>query len=147
MGGQEINQLLGFQMLVNLVTNVVIVIMFGFYTTIGALDKKFYWPFLVVMLTPVIRIMLVGHWAQVMKDTSMKPFWTMSQMSTLDGSPKLERQVQKFSLQAAQKTARISAAGYFYITRTFGMSLLFIFLLVKFDRLERSSMMASILPT
>merc|ERR1719244_1707549 len=33
--GQEINQLLGFQMLVNLVTNVVIVIMFGFYTTIG----------------------------------------------------------------------------------------------------------------
>ena len=24
---------------------------------------------------------------------SMKPFWTMSQMSTLDGSPKLERQV------------------------------------------------------
>ena len=71
-------------MLVNLVTNVVIVIMFGFYTTIGALDSKifnslslhspyfpdkFYWPFLVVMLTPVIRIMLVGHWAQVMKDT------------------------------------------------------------------------------
>ena len=26
---------------------------------------------------------------------SMKPFWTMSQMSTLDGSPKLERQVKK----------------------------------------------------
>ena len=89
---------------------------------------------------------------------SMKPFWTMSQMSTLDGSPKLERQVeklpkssnpyiyiyvyahvhicpymsiyvskifqnftspqvQKLGLQAAQKTARISAAGYFYITR------------------------------
>ena len=31
--------------------------------------------------------------------------------------------------------------------QVFGMSLLFIFLLVKFDRLERSSMMASILPT
>jgi len=140
--GQEINQLLGFQMLVNLVTNVVIVIMFGFYTTIGALDNKFYWPFLVVMLTPVIRIMLVGHWAQVMKDTSMKPFWTMSQMSTLDGSPKLERQVQKFSLQASQKTARMSAAGYFFLTRStitkvFGMCLVVIFLLVKFDRLER----------
>jgi len=140
--GQEINQLLGFQMLVNLVTNVVIVIMFGFYTTIGALDNKFYWPFLVLMLTPVIRIMLVGHWAQVMKDTSMKPFWTMSQMSTLDGSPKLERQVQKFSLQASQKTARMSAAGYFYLTRStitkvFGMCLVVIFLLVKFDRLER----------
>merc|ERR1712107_11780 len=108
--GQEINQLLGFQILVHLVTSVVIM------------------------------------------DTSMKPFWTMSQMSTLDGSPKLERQVQKLGLQAAQKTARISAAGYFYITRNtitrvFGMSLLFIFLLVKFDRLERSSMMASILPT
>jgi len=143
--GQEINQLLGFQMLVNLVTNVVIVIMFGFYTTIGALDNQFYWPFLVVMLTPLIRIMLVGHWAQVMKDTSMKPFWTMSQMSTLDGSPKLERQVQKFSLQASQKTARMSAAGYFYltrstITRVFGMCLVVIFLLVKFDRLERAGL-------
>ena len=30
-------------MLVNLVTNVVIVIMFGFYTTIGALDSKSMW--------------------------------------------------------------------------------------------------------
>merc|ERR1719167_496 len=143
--GQEINQLLGFQMLVNLVTNIVIVIMFGFYTTIGALDNQFYWPLLVVMLTPLIRIMLVGHWAQVMKDTSMKPFWTMSQMSTLDGSPKLERQVQKLGLQAAQKTARISAAGYFYITRNtitrvFGMCLVVIFLLVKFDRLERAGL-------
>merc|ERR1712168_1175998 len=126
--------------------------MFGFYTVMGALDNKFYWPFLGILITPVLRIMLVGHWAQVMKDTSMKPFWTMSQMSTLDGSPKLERQVQKFSLQASQKTARMSAAGYFFltrntITRVFGMSLLFIFLLVKFDRLERSGMMATILPT
>jgi len=146
--GQEINQLLGFQMLVNLVTNVVIVIMFGFYTTMGALDNQFYWPFLVILLTPMIRIMLVGHWAQVMKDTSMKPFWTMSQMSTLDGSPKLERQVQKFSLQASQKTARMSAAGYFYLTRNtitkvFGLCLVVIFLLVKFDRLERTPMMTT----
>merc|ERR1711963_961695 len=150
--GQEINQLLGFQILVHLVTSVVIMVIFGFFTTITALDGKFYWPFLAIVITPMLRVLLIGHWAQVMKDTSMKPFWTMSQMSTLDGSPKLERQVQKLGLQAAQKTARISAAGYFYITRNtitrvFGMSLLFIFLLVKFDRLERSSMMASILPT
>merc|ERR1712200_403420 len=150
--GQEINQLLGFQILVHLVTSVVIMVIFGFFTTITALDGNFYWPFLAIVITPMLRVLLIGHWAQVMKDTSMKPFWTMSQMSTLDGSPKLERQVQKLGLQAAQKTARISAAGYFYITRNtitrvFGMSLLFIFLLVKFDRLERSSMMASILPT
>merc|ERR1712156_699185 len=96
----------------------------------------------VVMMTPLIRIMLVGHWAQVMKDTSMKPFWTMSQMSTLDGSPKLERQVQKFSLQASQKTARMSAAGYFQlsrntVTRIFGIVSVVIFILIKFDRLER----------
>jgi len=151
--GQEINQLLGFQILVHLVTSVVIMVIFGFFTTITALDGNFYWPFLAIVVTPMLRVLLIGHWAQVMKDTSMKPFWTMSQMSTLDGSPKLERQVQKLGLQAAQKTARISAAGYFYITRNtitrvFGMSLLFIFLLVKFDRLERSGMMMSnILPT
>merc|ERR1712158_79888 len=150
--GQEINQLLGFQILVHLVTSVVIMVIFGFFTTITALDGNFYWPFLAIVITPMLRVLLIGHWAQVMKDTSMKPFWTMSQMSTLDGSPKLERQVQKLGLQAAQKAARISAAGYFYITRNtitrvFGMSLLFIFLLVKFDRLERSEMMSTILPT
>merc|ERR1712045_284396 len=150
--GQEINQLLGFQILVHLVTSVVIMVVFGFFATITALDGKFYWPFLAIVVTPMLRVLLIGHWAQVMKDTSMKPFWTMSQMSTLDGSPKLERQVQKLGLQAAQKTARISAAGYFYITRNtitrvFGMSLLFIFLLVKFDRLERAGMMSTILPT
>merc|ERR1739844_267258 len=150
--GQEINQLLGFQILVHLVTRVMIKVIFGFFTTITALDGNFYWPFLAIVITPMLRVLLIGHWAQVMKDTSMKPFWTMSQMSTLDGSPKLERQVQKLGLQAAQKTARISAAGYFYITRNtitrvFGMSLLFIFLLVKFERLERSGMMSIVLPT
>jgi len=146
--GQEINQLLGFQILVHLVTSVALIVIFGFFTTVTALDGMFYWPFLCIMVTPVLRVLLVGHWAQVMKDTSMKPFWTMSQMSTLDGSPKLERQVQKLGLQAAQKTARISAAGYFSITRNtitrvFGMSLLFIFLLVKFDRLENGMVPSS----
>ena len=93
----------------------------------------------------------------------MKPFWTMSQMSTLDGSPKLERQGQKFSLQvtlvvlfwnvnllftgqASQKTARITAAGYFNITRNtitkvFGIVAVVIFILVKFDRLERAGLL------
>lgn len=139
---EEVNTLLGFQMLANLVTNVVILIMFGFYTIAGALDGKFYWPFLVIMLSPALRLMLVGHWAQIMKDTSMKPFWTISQMSTLDGSPKLERQVQKFSLQASQKTAGMKASGYFQlsrntVTRIFGIVSVVIFILIKFDRLER----------
>ena len=30
---------------------------------------EFYWPFLVIMVTPAIRLMLVGHWGQIMKDT------------------------------------------------------------------------------
>lgn len=33
---------------------------------------KFYWPFLVIMLSPALRLMLVGHWAQIMKDTVSK---------------------------------------------------------------------------
>ena len=37
---EEVNTLLGFQMLANLITNVVILIMFGFYTIAGALDGK-----------------------------------------------------------------------------------------------------------
>merc|ERR1719232_1534400 len=143
---EEVNTLLGFQMLANMITNVVILIMFGFFTIAGALDGKFYWPFLVIMLTPAIRLMLVGHWGQILKDTSMKPFWTISQMSTLDGSPKLERQVQKFSLQASQKTAGMKASGYFHlsrnmVTRIFGITCLVIFVLVKFDKMERFFMM------
>ena len=70
----QVNTLLGFQMLANLITNVVILIMFGFYTIAGALDGKFYWPFLVIMLTPAIRLMLVGHWGQILKDTVGLPF-------------------------------------------------------------------------
>jgi len=144
--GQEINSLLGFQMLVNLISNVVIIIMFGFYFSSTTYDGKCYWPFAVLLFSPVFRVLFIGHWAQVMKDTSMKPFWTMSQMSTLDGSPKLERQVQKFSLQASQKTARVTAAGYFYITRgtiskILGLIALMVFLLVKFDRMERTSIL------
>jgi len=143
---EEVNTLLGFQMLANLITNIVILIMFGFFTIAGALDGKFYWPFLIIMLTPAIRLMLVGHWGQILKDTSMKPFWTISQMSTLDGSPKLERQVQKFSLQASQKTAGMKASGYFHlsrnmVTRIFGITCLVIFVLVKFDKMERFFMM------
>lgn len=143
---EEVNTLLGFQMLANLITNVVILIMFGFFTIAGALDGKFYWPFLVIMLTPAIRLMLVGHWGQILKDTSMKPFWTISQMSTLDGSPKLERQVQKFSLQASQKTAGMKASGYFHlsrnmVTRVFGITCMVIFILVKFDKMEKFYMM------
>ena len=34
----------------------------------------------------------------------MKPFWTISQMSTLDGSPKLERQV---ALSAQKDVLRV----------------------------------------
>merc|ERR1719151_328270 len=143
---EEVNTLLGFQMLANMITNVVILIMFGFYTIAGALDGKFYWPFLVIMISPALRLMLVGHWAQIMKDTSMKPFWTISQMSTLDGSPKLERQVQKFSLQASQKTAGMKASGYFHlsrnmVTRVFGLISVAIFILVKFDKIERIYLM------
>ena len=36
----QVNTLLGFQMLANMITNVVIVIMFGFYTIAGALDGE-----------------------------------------------------------------------------------------------------------
>ena len=66
---EEVNTLLGFQMLANMITNVVVVIMFGFYTVAGALAGEFYWPFLVIMLTPALRLLLVGHWGQIMKDT------------------------------------------------------------------------------
>ena len=30
---------------------------------------NFYWPYLVIMITPALRLMLVGHWGQIVKDT------------------------------------------------------------------------------
>jgi hypothetical protein len=38
--GQEINQLLGFQILVHLITSVVIIVLFGFFTTATALEGR-----------------------------------------------------------------------------------------------------------
>lgn len=150
--GQEMNTLLGFQVLVTICCNIILLIMFSFFFVSTTFDGKFFWPFLVMILTPLLRIQLLGHWAQVMKDTSMKPFWTMSQMSTLDGSPKLERQVQKFQLQASQKSARFTASGYFYVTRKtitkiYGMVSLLVFLLWKFDSLENLYGMKNIMPS
>ena len=40
-----------------------------------------------------------------LRPQSMKPFWTMSGMSTLDGSPKLERQVD---LSAGHRLVRLN---------------------------------------
>ena len=58
----------------------------------------------------------------------------------------LFRQVQKFSLQASQKTAGMKASGYFHlsrnmVTRVFGLVSVAIFILVKFDKIERIYLM------
>ena len=74
----------------------------------------------------------------------------------------LLRQVQKFSLQASQKTAGMKASGYFHLSRNmvtrvscknifdkkimyypqvFGLISVAIFILVKFDKIERIYLM------
>ncbi len=42
---------------------------------------------------------------------------TICQMSTLDGSPRLERQVQKLTIQMNHQCPTLKAAGYFNIGR------------------------------
>ena len=63
----ETNHLLGFQILVNLITSVISVIMFGYFFSAAMLDKEFYWPYLVLFILPAIRIYLIGHWGQVLE--------------------------------------------------------------------------------
>lgn len=143
---QEVNELLGFQLLINIITNVLVTLLFGYFFVATTYNGNYFWPFNIIIITPVIRLLIIGHWAQIVKETSLEPFWSISQMSTMDGSPRLERQVQKFSLQASQEGIRLTASGYFdlnrhTITAAFGVIAFFIFLLVKSGDLERAVMM------
>ena len=63
----EVNHLLGFQILINVITSVIFVIMFGYFFAAAMLDQKFYWPYLVLCILPAIRIFLIGHWGQVLE--------------------------------------------------------------------------------
>ena len=48
---------------------------------------------------------------------SRQPYMTICQMSTIDGSPKLERQVQKITMQMSNQCPTLKAAGYFNVGR------------------------------
>jgi hypothetical protein len=63
----EVNHLLGFQILINVITSVIFVVMFGYFFAAAMLDQKFYWPYLVLCILPAIRIFLIGHWGQVLE--------------------------------------------------------------------------------
>ena len=64
---QEVNHLLGFQIVVHLVTSVITVIMFAYFFIASTIDGHFYWPYLVLCLLPAIKIFLIGHWGQVLE--------------------------------------------------------------------------------
>lgn len=134
--GKEMNELLGFQQLVNIITNSLVLVLFGYFFAATAYYGQYYWPFNLLLITPIFRLLIIGHWAQIIKESSLEPFWSVSLMSTMDGSPRLERQVQKFSLQASKEAVKPSAAGYFNISRgsiaaVFGVIAFLVFFLVK----------------
>ena len=64
---QEVNHLLGFQIVVHLVTSIINVIMFAYFFIASTIDGHFYWPYLVLCLLPAIKIFLIGHWGQVLE--------------------------------------------------------------------------------
>lgn len=66
---------------------------------------------------------------------------TICQMSTIDGSPKLERQVQKITMQMSNQCPTLKAAGYFNVGRnmilkTIGCAVLFTFFMVQFENIK-----------
>lgn len=135
----EVNHLLGFQILVHIITSVVFVVMFGYFFAAAAIDTKFYWPYLALGLLPALRIFLVGHWGQLVEQQSRQPFLTICQVSTVDGSPRLERQVQKLTIQMNHQCPKLTAAGYFnlgrnMILKTIGVAVVFTFFMVQFQR-------------
>ena len=67
---QEVNHLLGFQIVVHLVTSIINVIMFAYFFIAATIDGHFYWPYLVLCLLPAIKIFLIGHWGQTLEQHS-----------------------------------------------------------------------------
>ena len=51
---------------------------------------------------------------------------TITQMSTIDGSPKLERQVQKITMQMSNQCPSLKAAGYFNVGRNMILKVFFL---------------------
>jgi len=137
----EVSHLLGFQILVHLVTCVIFVVMFGYFFAASMMVDQFYWPYLVLCLLPAVRIFLIGHWGQCLEQQSRQPFMTITQMSTIDGSPKLERQVQKITMQMSNQCPSLKAAGYFNVGRnmilkTIGVAVIFTYFMVQFENIK-----------
>lgn len=149
----EVNHLLGFQILVQIITSVVHLILFGYFFSASALDGSSLediWPYLVLAVLPAIRLLLIGHWGQVMEQQSRQPFMTICQVSTIDGSPRLERQVQKLSIQMHHQCPNLTAAGFFNIGRNMilkaiGLCVLFTFFMVQFS--QNTDKMSKMTPT
>ena len=62
-------------------------------------------------------------------------------MSTIDGSPKLERQVQKLTIQMNHQIPDLKAAGYFtlgrnMILKTLGVAVIFTYFMVQFEKIK-----------
>ena len=62
-------------------------------------------------------------------------------MSTIDGSPKLERQVQKLTIQMNHQIPDLKAAGYFtlgrnMILKTLGVAVVFTYFMVQFEKIK-----------
>ena len=61
---QAVSHLLGFQILVHLITSVIFVVMFGYFFAAALIKEEFYWPYLVLFILPAVQIFLIGHWGQ-----------------------------------------------------------------------------------
>jgi len=135
----EVSQLFGLQMLFHVIGLAIYVIMFGYFFTNGCLHDYFYWPYLVEFCLPAIRIFLIGHWGQHLERVAREPYMTICQISTIDGSAKLERQVTKITAQMKHQCPTVEAAGYFrlgrnMILKTFGVAAAFTFFMVQFEQ-------------
>jgi len=106
---QEVNHLLGFQILVHIITSVIFAVMFGYFFSASMIDKEFYWPYLVLFLLPCLRILLIGHWGQVLEHqvrrNRKKPFRSFSHANSFPVSPTL------FDYLSSVHVGRLGQAG------------------------------------
>ena len=78
-----------------------------------------------------IQFFLVSKYHRLHDFQAREPYMTICQISTIDGSAKLERQVTKITAQMKHQCPTVEAAGYFRLGRN--MILKVSFSLIKID--------------
>jgi len=135
----DANHLFGFQIFIHLICTTILLVVFGycfsFLTTEGS---QVHYAFCVMLVVAFIKTFFLGYWGHRVVNQSKQPFLTLCKISTLEGTPKLERQVQKMLIQLDSQSTRLTASEYFVVDKNLVLKIVAVasflcFMLINFN--------------